>query len=141
MFIGEFRNKIDEKGRLRIPPKLKEDLGTVYYVTKGDNRCLYVLTKESFEELFEKLKSVHLADVEGRNIFRFFFSSAMKAEEDGQGRILLSQSLREHAGLTRDVVIIGAGDRVEIWDEGNWNKTNDEGDFDSYLRSLSKYEI
>lgn len=141
MFIGEFRNKIDEKGRLRIPPKLKEDLGTVYYVTKGDNHCLYVLTKESFEELFEKLKSVHLADVEGRNIFRFFFSSAMKAEEDGQGRILLSQSLREHAGLTRDVVIIGAGDRVEIWDEGNWNKTNDEGDFDSYLRSLSKYEI
>ncbi|MBQ2711991.1 MAG: division/cell wall cluster transcriptional repressor MraZ [Clostridia bacterium] len=141
MFIGEFRNKIDEKGRLRIPPKLKEDLGTVYYVTKGDNRCLYVLTKESFEELFEKLKTVHHADVEGRNIFRFIISSAKKPEEDGQGRILLSQSLREHAGLTRDVVIIGAGDRVEIWDEGNWNKTNDEGDFDSYLRSLSKYEI
>ena len=141
MLIGTYNNKIDEKGRLRMPPKLKDELGTGYYITKGDSNCLYAMSKSAFEQLFQKLQSVNFSDNQSKKMMRIFFSSAFLVEEDNQGRVLLPVNLREYAGIKKDVVVIGAGERVELWSEENWNAYNEDGDFDSLIEGLSKYDL
>jgi len=141
MLIGTYYNKIDEKGRLRMPLKLKDGLGSGYYITKGDSGCLYAMSKAAFDALFEKIQSTHFSDSQTKKMTRLFYSSAYLAEEDNQGRFLLPQTLREFADITKDVVIIGAGERAEIWSEKNWSDYNQGGDIDSLFEGLSKYDL
>lgn len=141
MLIGTYNNKIDEKGRLRMPPKLKEELGPGYYVTRGDSNCLYAMSRDRFSMLSSKLDAITLTDPVAQKFKRQFYSTVLAVEEDNQGRFLLSPALRALAGITKDVVIIGAGDRVEIWSEERWKEYNESGDFDSFMSELAKYEI
>ncbi len=141
MFIGTYFNKIDEKGRLRMPAKFKEELGCTYFISKGDSGCLYVLSKPAFEQLTEKFRSINFSDNESKKFQRAFFSSADSVEEDNQGRFLVPQMLREYAGINKEVVVIGSGDRVEIWSQENWKKYNEDEDFDGLISGLSKYEF
>lgn len=141
MFFGEYYNKIDEKGRLRMPPKLKEELGGKYLVTKGGNGCLFVFSSKTVEKLEEKLNSIPISDTEAQKPLRMLFSASYMVEEDNQGRFLLPPKLREFANLGSETVIIGAGTRVEIWNSENWAKYNNCGDFDSMFSGLSKFGI
>ena len=139
MLGGTFQNKIDEKGRLRMPPKLKEALKSGYYITKGDNNCLFVIGSEEFNQLLVKFKTnINLLDAEAQKSQRLFFSSSYQVEEDNQGRFRLEKDLLEYSKIIKNVTIIGAGDRVEIWSEENWKKYNAGVDYTAQLSNISK---
>ncbi len=122
MLIGEYQHNIDLKGRVIVPSKFREDLGECFYVTKGLDGCLFVLSPEGWEKLQEKVSAMPVS--KARGLQRFFFSGAAEAIPDKQGRILLPQNLRTYACLTKDVTFIGASSRAEIWDTAKWNEFN-----------------
>lgn len=111
---GIYQHSIDAKGRLFIPARLREDLGDVFYVTLSmEEKCLWAFSNESWERFTEKIKAMPIAK---QIKMRPFFSHAAKCELDGQGRILLSQSLRDFRDLKKSVTVVGAGERAEFWD-------------------------
>jgi MraZ protein len=121
MLLGEYNHNVDEKGRVSVPAKFREDLGASFIVTKGLDNCLFIYSKTEWTTFETKLKDLPLTNPNARNFIRFFFSGACECELDKQGRITLPQNLREYAGLTKDVTIIGVSTRVEIWDREKWN--------------------
>ncbi|WP_084667042.1 division/cell wall cluster transcriptional repressor MraZ [Thermanaeromonas toyohensis] len=126
MFIGEYYHTIDEKGRLIIPARFREELGERFIVTKGLDNCLFVYPWKNWEEIERKLRSWPLTRSDARAFMRFFFSGATECELDRQGRILLPASLREYARLEKEVVIAGVSTRVEIWSRELWEKYLEE---------------
>ncbi len=124
MLMGTFAHNMDIKGRMNFPTKLRELLGDEFIITKGLDGCLFVYSKEGFEELAEKIRKVPLS--KGRELQRFFMAGACEVEADKQGRILIPQQLRDYANLDKDVVVIGASTRAEIWDKEKWDKFNDD---------------
>lgn len=124
MLIGTYQHNIDAKGRVIIPSKFREELGDVFYATKGKDHTIMILSKEGWEKLGAGLASKPSAVVV--KLQRFFFSSAVEMIPDKQGRVLLSQDLRAYAGLDKDVVINGAGSQVEIWDAEKWAEYNSD---------------
>lgn len=120
MLIGEFQHNMDLKGRVTMPSKFREDLGDRFYVSKGLDGCLFVQSAEQWKKLVQKITAIPIS--KGRGIQRHFFSGATEVEPDKQGRILIPQSLREYAGLDKDVTVIGGANRAEIWDTGRWNE-------------------
>ena len=121
MFIGEFTHALDAKGRVSIPSKFREALGEQFYITKGLDNCLFVFPKDEWQLFEEKLKSLPMTNKNARAFVRLFFSGASECELDKQGRILIPQTLREHAGIEREAVIIGTGTRIEVWSQEGWN--------------------
>ncbi|MDE5938772.1 MAG: division/cell wall cluster transcriptional repressor MraZ [Lachnospiraceae bacterium] len=115
MFMGEYNHTIDAKGRLIIPSKFREILGDAFVVTKGLDGCLFVYDNEEWKRFEEKLRSLPITNKEARQFVRFFLAGATEAEVDKQGRILIPNVLREFAALTKDVVLVGVGSRIEIW--------------------------
>lgn len=131
MLIGTYQHNIDSKGRVIIPAKFREELGEVFYATKGKDNTIMVLSKESWDKLGENIASKPSATTV--KLKRFFFSSAVELIPDKQGRVLLSQTLRDYAGIDKDVVINGAGGQVEIWDAVKWAEYNEQlSDSDVY---------
>lgn len=120
MFKGTYFHNIDAKGRMIVPAKYREQLGESFVVTYGLDGCLFVLPQDVWNEMEQKLTSLPLSDIRGRKLSRLFLSNALDCEIDKQGRILLSQNLIKAAGLQKDVVLAGVGDRVEIWDKERW---------------------
>jgi len=125
MLIGTYRHSIDAKKRMRIPSKFKCELGTNCIITKGTGTNLMVFSKDGFDKLYEKLSNVSIFDEEAQKPVRKFLSSAFEAEEDAQGRILLPKELAKHAEITKNIVFVGLGNRVEIWAEEVWDKTQE----------------
>ena len=121
MLLGEYNHNIDEKGRVSVPAKFRDDLGTSFIVTKGLDSCLFIYSKTEWNTFETKLKDLPLTNANARNFIRFFFSGATECELDKQGRINIPQNLREFAGLNKDLSIIGVSTRVEIWDREKWN--------------------
>jgi MraZ protein len=126
MFIGEFQHTIDTKGRLMVPSKFREDLGLRFVLTKGLDNCLFVYPISEWKNLEDKLKGLPLTSRDARAFVRFFFSGATECELDKQGRILVPASLREYAGIEKDVVVIGVSTRVEIWSKEEWDRYNSD---------------
>ena len=127
MLLGEYSHNVDEKGRVSVPSKFREDLGTSFIVTKGLDNCLFIYSKNEWSVFEEKLKSLPLTNKNARNFVRFFFSGATECELDKQGRINIPQNLREYANISKEVYIIGVMSRVEIWDKVAWqNYTSPE---------------
>ncbi len=124
MLMGTFTHNMDVKGRMNFPTKLRDQIGDSFIITKGLDGCLFVYSKEGFEELAEKIRQVPLS--KGRELQRFFMAGACEAEADKQGRILIPQALREYASLETNVVVIGASTRAEIWDKSKWDRFNEE---------------
>jgi len=118
MLIGEYQHTIDPKGRVSFPAKLREELGTQFVVTKGLDNCLFVYRLEEWRVLEEKTRT--LPTSKARQIQRFLFAGAALVEPDKQGRVLIPQNLREHAGLSGDVTVVGVSTRAEIWDSARW---------------------
>ena len=124
MFMGEYSHTIDTKGRLIIPSKFREELGETSVVTKGLDGCLFVFSDEEWKAFEIKLKSLPLTNKNARQFARFFVAGATPCELDKQGRILLPATLREFAGLEKDVVLTGMLNRIEIWSKEKWNENN-----------------
>ena len=120
LLTGEFSHSIDAKGRLIIPSKFREILGDNFVITKGNSGNLFVFSNEQFSALYEKMVSLPLFDEEAQKPIRKFLSSAFEAEEDNQGRVLLPKELVKHAGIEKNMVFVGVGNRVEIWAEETW---------------------
>ena len=124
MLIGEYQHNIDLKGRVAVPAKFRDDLGALFYITKGLDNCLFVLPQDEWERLVDKIKAVPIS--KARGLQRFFFSGAAEVVPDKQGRILIPQQLREHAELDKEVTFIGTSSRVEIWNSSKWAQFNSE---------------
>lgn len=142
MFIGEYQHSIDNKNRMIIPSKLREDLNGKFVITKGLDGCLYVYPIDEWTKLEEKLKILPLTDKNARAFVRFFFSGACEVELDKQSRGLIPQNLKEYAKIEKDIVSIGVLTRIEIWSKESWEKYNDSNiDFDSIAESMSNLGI
>ncbi len=128
MFLGEFQHSVDSKGRLVLPSKFRDRLGRGLIVTKGQERCLYVFPIGKWEEEVEQMNQLPRTDRRSRNYARSFFGSATDQQLDGQGRIQIPQPLREYSGISKDVVIVGVADRVEIWEVNSWEIVSGEAD-------------
>lgn len=125
MFMGEFNHTVDTKGRTMVPSKLRDQLGSTLFVTKGLDGCITLYTQEEFEKLQEKISSLSMMNKSARTLRRLFIGSAQEIEIDKQGRILLPTPLREYAGISKDIVFVGNKDYIEIWDKQRWNEEND----------------
>ena len=121
MLIGEYHHNIDEKGRLIIPAKFREEIGNSFVVTKGLDGCLFVYSLVEWEKIINKLKTLPFTKKDARTFSRFFLASATVCEFDRQGRINLMNSLTLYAGLKKECAIIGVNDRLEIWDLDKFN--------------------
>jgi MraZ protein len=122
MFIGEYHHSIDDKGRLIIPTKFRDELGNSFIITRGIENCLYVYSNLNWNNICDKLNSLPFTRKDARNFNRFFMSGATCVELDKQGRVNVTSPLIDYAGLSKDCVIIGAGDRLEIWSLDAWNE-------------------
>ena len=122
MFMGEYHHSIDDKGRLIIPSKFREELGNSFVVTRGLENCLFVYPLVEWNKIVEKLKSLPFTKKDARNFTRFFLSGATVCELDKQGRVNIQSSLQEFASLTKDCIIIGVNDRLEIWSKEKWEE-------------------
>ena len=136
MFYGEYRHSLDDKGRIIMPAKYREQLGGKFYITKdlwGKEKecCLFVYSEEGFNQLADKLRKMHNSQEEIRRHNRRFFPSVQDTEADKQGRVGISAELREYAGLEKDVVLAGLDDHIEIWNRESWEAYNSD-DADIY---------
>jgi MraZ protein len=120
VFLGTHHPRLDEKGRLVLPARWRDDLADGLVITKGQERCLYVFTRAEFTQRAAALQSAPLAAKRARDYGRVLFASAADDVPDKQGRITIPQGLRDYAGLVRDCTVIGANTRAEIWDAAAW---------------------
>jgi MraZ protein len=123
MLLGEYEHTIDEKNRLTLPAKFRQQFGDGVVVTRGMDGCLYAYTREDWARLVEeRLRVLDTLSREARLMQRFFFSAAAEAELDKQGRVMLPGALLESANLKREVVVAGVYDHLEIWDRAAWRE-------------------
>lgn len=122
MFIGEFHHSIDAKGRLIMPAKFREQLNECCVITRGIDQCLFIYPIEEWKILLEKVNGLPVNRKDDRQFSRFFLSGACECEFDKQGRINLSTPLMNYAGLSKDCVIIGVSNRIEIWEKEKWTQ-------------------
>ncbi|NCC67479.1 MAG: division/cell wall cluster transcriptional repressor MraZ [Clostridia bacterium] len=118
---GEFQHNLDSKGRLSIPARLREELGNVFFVTLSMDKCLCAYSAESWQSFSDRVNEMPYVK---QHKMRPLFAYAAKCELDAQGRILLPQNLREYAGLTKNVTVIGCNNHAEFWDSDSWNEIN-----------------
>lgn len=121
MFMGEYHHTIDEKGRITIPSKLRDELGEEFIVTKGLDGCLFIYPKEEWNMIAKKYKDLPNTK-DARNYLRFFLSGAVVSNFDKQGRINITQPLIKYADLNKDCIIIGVNERLEIWSKDRWEE-------------------
>ena len=143
MFLGEYKYTCDDKNRLRLPPKFKKSLGEGVVLTKGNDGCIFVVPKNKFENLFEKINNLPMFDSKAQQPLRMLFSSAVEVEEDNQGRFLLPSTLKDYAKINKNVVFIGVGSRIELWSQEVWEayNSNANSNFDQILSNLGEYGI
>ena len=122
MFIGEFHHNLDDKGRIAIPSKYRELLGNNFVITRGIEHCIYVYPESTFNHIVTKLESLPFTKKDARAFMRFFMSGATAVELDKQGRVNIPSPLSSYANLSKKCVIVGTGDRLEIWDEEAFNE-------------------
>ncbi|MGL5858266.1 MAG: division/cell wall cluster transcriptional repressor MraZ [Angustibacter sp.] len=120
MFLGTHSPRLDDKGRLILPAKYRERLADGLVITRGQERCLYVFAMDDFVRLAEQTRSAPMTSKAARDYLRVFLSGASDELPDKQGRITVPPALRDYAGLSRELAVIGAGTRVEVWDADAW---------------------
>lgn len=125
--MGEYHQKIDDKGRITIPSKLRYDLGEIFIVTRGLDNCLFVYPKEEWNQVITKYKELPNTK-DARNFMRFFLSGATEVSFDKQGRINIPMPLIQYSSLLKDCIVIGVNERLEIWSQENWNQFMEENE-------------
>lgn len=139
MLIGSYNHTIDTKGRLFIPAKWREDLGSVFIVTKGFGKCLFGMSLSQWQALEGKLSELPMTDIDAQDFVRYLSSWATDCELDKQGRILIPQKLREEVQLEKDATLIGVTSRIEIWSSANWEEQDQRmaSRYDAMMRSMA----
>lgn len=126
MFLGTYTPRLDDKGRLILPAKYRDELGNGLVLTRGQERCIYVFSAREFESVHAQLQGSSMTSKQARDYIRVFLSGASDEMPDKQGRVTIPPPLRQYAGLDREVTVIGAGNRAEIWDSASWNSYLEE---------------
>lgn len=141
-FYGNYSYQLDAKNRMRMPAKFRNEMGDEYLITPGTSGCLFVLHQKAMEEINAKIASVPITDVDGGKALRQFTASAIRVECDEQGRFVLPPALKDFAKIDKNVCIVGAGNKVEIWSQEIWDKEFGNTDnFDKVFNDLAKYGI
>ena len=120
MFLGTYAPKLDDKGRIILPAKFRDELAGGVVMTRGQENCIYVFSTREFEALHEKIRQAPVTSKQARDYLRVFLSGASAETPDKQHRVTIPGSLRSYASLDRDLTVIGAGTRAEIWDSAAW---------------------
>jgi MraZ protein len=120
MFLGTHAPKLDDKGRVILPARFRDELHNGLVLTRGQERCIYVFTNTDFEAHLERLREAPLTSKAGRDFLRLFLSGASSEIPDKQNRVTIPQALRDYAGLEKELTVIGAGNRAEIWSASAW---------------------
>ena len=141
MFMGEYNHTIDAKGRLIIPAKFRELLGTEFVLTRGLDGCLFIYPVDEWKAFEQKLRALPLTNKNARTFSRFFVAGAAMCELDRQGRVLVPQTLREFAGLEKDVVLTGNLDRIEVWSKDKWSENCDYDDMNEIAETMQDMDI
>lgn len=143
MFIGQYNNKMDAKGRVSMPIKFREELGNKFIITRGLDSCLFGYSLQEWKKIESKIKSLPVTKKSARAFQRFFFSGASEVEIDKQGRINIPQALIEHAYLEKECVINGVSNRIEIWDKEKWNIQLEESKetFEEVAEELENFDF
>ena len=143
MFIGEYHHTLDDKGRVSIPVKFRADLAQGAVVTRGLDRSLFLYTKAEWDRLAQKLAALPLGQADTGAFARLMLAGAMEAEIDASGRVVVPPYLRTYAGLTKNIVLTGLHNRVELWDEQTWDtyRTKTEADGDAIAERLGEYGV
>lgn len=136
MYRGEYNHTIDTKGRMIVPAKLRDALGDSFVLTKGLDECLMAYDTEEWQKFEEKLQSLPVTNKNARKLVRHFSGGAADATCDAQGRILIPPNLREYASLIKDAVLLGMGNRVEIWSKEKYEEYGTYDDMDEVASSL-----
>jgi len=122
MFLGTHAPKLDDKGRVILPARFRDELANGLVLTRGQERCIYVFTVHDFDTQVERLREAPLTSKAGRDFLRLFLSGASSEIPDKQNRVTIPTALRDYAGLDRDLTVIGAGNRAEIWSTTAWDQ-------------------
>ena len=143
MFIGEYAHSLDLKGRMAIPAKFRKGLVSGAIITRGLDRCLFIFSKTEWEKLATKLIDLPLAQANSRAFVRLMMSGAVDVEIDNQGRVLVPEYLRQYAGLSKNAVVTGLFNRIEVWDEASWKeyKTKTESQSDEIAEKMGELGI
>ncbi len=143
MFMGEHQHSIDDKGRLIIPSKFREALGTPFVVTRGLDNCLFVYPMSEWHVMEQKLKSLPMMKSDARAFTRFFFSGATECELDKQGRVNIPANLRDYAKLDKECMVLGVSGRVEIWSKAAWDSyyAQSEDTFNDIAEKLVDFDF
>lgn len=143
MFIGEYQHATDEKGRLAIPAKFRATLGERAVITRGLDHCLFLFSGADWEELAKKIAALPFTDTNARAFGRLMLASAMEAPLDSQGRILIPEYLRSYASITKQAIVTGLYNRIEIWNDEAWKKykTETESQSNEIAERLSQLGI
>ena len=136
MFTGKYIHSIDNKGRLIIPAKFREQLGDTFWVTCGLDGCLFAYDDAEWNLFAKSLSELQMGKFDNRKIERYFLGNAINVEVDKQGRILIPSQLRDTASLTKDVVLLGLGNRIEVWDKDVYEEKNTFDNMDEIAESL-----
>lgn len=143
MFIGEYSHSVDVKKRLAVPSKFRKDLGKTVVVTRGLDHCLFIYPMREWRELAQKLGTMPIGEATTRSFVRLMLAGAVDVTADAQGRILIPDYLKEYAGLTKEVIIAGLFNRLEVWDETKWDqyKKRAEKNTDQIAENLGKLGV
>ena len=141
MLMGQYNQKVDTKGRAIVPAEFREELGEKFVITKGLDQCIFGFTESEWNILAEKIGSLSLTDKNVRKFVRFFLAGAATLETDKQGRVLIPAELRAYASLEKDIVWVGAGKRIEIWNPDKWAENTEYDDMDEIAEHMSELGI
>ena len=141
MFMGEYNHTIDAKGRLIIPSRFRELLGEEFVLTRELDGCRSIYPMDEWVGCEEKLRALPLTNKDARTFSRFFVAGATTCQLDKQGRILVPQTLRQFAGLDKDVVLTGNLNRIEVWSKEKWSENCNYDDMDSIAESMQNIGI
>ncbi len=121
MFLGTHEPRLDDKGRLFLPARFRDELADGVVITRGQERCLYVFPKARFDQMAAEMSAASFTHKAARELARVFFAGASAESPDKQGRITVPVALRSYAGLAKDCVVLGTNDKLEIWDKAAWD--------------------
>ena len=143
MFMGEYQHSIDEKGRMIIPSKFRDELGSEFILTRGLDQCVFGYPLNEWKVIEDKLKTLPFTKKDARAFTRFFFSGAAECQLDKQGRVNIASPLRDYAKLEKDCVVIGVSNRIEIWSKSIWEEyfSKSEDSFGEIAESLMDFDL
>ncbi len=142
-FVDEYDRQLDERGRIILPAKVREKMSATVYITRSPSeKCLHIYTEEEWGVMSEKLRGLPVTtDKNAAAFVRMFFGTASSCEVDKQGRISVGKRLIDFAGLVKDIVLVGANTRLEIWDKEEWDKYNSDLSESIIIEGISKYNL